>query len=88
MKKKIADLLAVKTNIFEVFIVAVLIALGVNILSSGVVGYFNLSFLKMIVVGALLIVLGATIFLRNAYPMNNGKYDFEGVVCLDNEKKS
>ncbi|WP_097340885.1 hypothetical protein [Escherichia coli] len=87
MKKKIADLLAVKTNIFEVFIVAVLIALGVNILSSGVVGYFNLSFLKMIVVGALLIILGATIFLRNAYPMNNGKYDFEGVVCLDNEKK-
>lgn len=87
MKKKIADLLAFKTNIFEVFILAVLIALGVNILSSGVVGYFNLSFLKMIVVGSLLIILGAAIFLRNAYPINNGKYDFEGVVCLDNEKK-
>lgn len=87
MKKKIADLLAFKTNIFEIFVLAVLIALGVNILSSGIVEYFNFSSLKMISVGSLLIILGAVIFLRNAYPMNNGKYDFEGIVCLDNEKK-
>ncbi|HEJ7257889.1 TPA: hypothetical protein SMG11_000073 [Serratia marcescens] len=87
MKKKIADLLAFKTNILEVFVVAVLIALGVNILSSGIINYFELSFLKMITVGSLLMILGAAIFLRNAYPMNNGKYNFDGVVCLDDENK-
>lgn len=87
MYRKIADLLAFKTNILEVFVVAVLIALGVNILSSGIVEYFGLSFLTMVIVGSLLMTLGAVIFLRNAYPRNNGKYDIKGVVCLDLESK-
>ncbi|MDN0088300.1 hypothetical protein QVN42_13060 [Yersinia nurmii] len=82
-KKKIADLLAFKTNLFEVLIIAVLVALGVNILSSGLVGYFNFSFLQLIIFGILLILLGALVFLRNAHPINSGKYNFEGVVCLD-----
>lgn len=47
---------------------AVLIALGVNILSSGIVVYFGLSFLTMVIVGSLLMTLGSVIFLRNAYP--------------------
>ncbi|MEL7629671.1 hypothetical protein AAGW04_11815 [Pectobacterium aroidearum] len=82
-KKKIADLLAFKTNLFEVFIIAILISLGVNILSSGIFGKFNFSFTQSITIGLMFIFFGVLFFLRNASPINSGKYIYKGVVCIE-----
>lgn len=84
-KKKIADLLAFKANLFEILIIAVLVALGVNILASGLIGYLDLSFLQSVSIGLLLVILGALVFLRNAHPINSGMYSYKGLVCLEKD---
>ncbi|MRS13432.1 hypothetical protein GJV06_00765 [Enterobacteriaceae bacterium RIT691] len=83
MRKKLADLLAFKANLFEVLIIAVLVALGVNVLSSGLMGYFNFTFFELIAIGFLLILTGALMLFRNASPMNNGKYKYKGIICIE-----
>lgn len=84
-KKKLADLLAFKANLFEILIVAVLVALGVNISASGLIGYLHLSFHQSVVIGLLLVVLGALVFLRNAQPINSGTYRYKGLVCIEKD---
>lgn len=86
--KKIADLLAFKTNLLEVLIIAVLLALGVNLFSSGVAGYFSISFINLIYWGILFLSLGLIMFLRNAHPINSGEYNFKGVVCIEDNTKN
>ncbi|MBI6918893.1 hypothetical protein JET68_08780 [Pseudomonas monteilii] len=83
--RKLADLLAFKASLFEMFVMAVLVALGVNILSSGVTGYFNLSYVSSVVAGCVLIVVGVLILIRNLRPQNNGVYSVSGVVCINDE---
>jgi hypothetical protein len=82
-KEKLANLLAFKANLFEIMIIAVFVALGVNILASGLIGYLDLSFLQSAGIGLLLVVLGALVLLRNAHPIKNGKYRFKGLICLE-----
>lgn len=84
-KKKIADLLAFKANLFEILIIAVLVALGVNILAYGLIGYLNFSFFQSATIGFLLVILGALVFLRNAHPINSGMYSYKGLVCLEED---
>lgn len=83
--RKLADLLAFKASLFEMFTMAVLVALGVNILSSGVVGYLSLSYVSSMVAGCVLIVVGVLILIRNLRPQNNGVYNVSGVVCINDE---
>ncbi|CAB5589185.1 Uncharacterised protein [Citrobacter youngae] len=85
--KTIADLLAFKTNLFEVLIIAIFLTLGVNFFSSGIAGYFNLSFPNLIFFGSLLIFIGLVVFLRNSHPIVSGKYDYEGVICIEKNTK-
>ncbi len=82
-KKKLAELLAFKANLFEVLIIAVLVALGVNVIASGLIGYLSFSFIQSVIIGALLVFLGALVLLRNVRPINSGTYKFEGLVCLE-----
>lgn len=86
--KKIADLIAFKTNLLEVLIIAILLSLGVNLFSSGIAGYFNLSFVSLIFFGALLVFMGLIVLLRNAHPINSGEYNYEGVVCVEENTKT
>ena len=82
IKKKLTDLFAFKANLFEIIITAVLVALGVNILASGLIGYLKLSFLQSTVIGLLLVVLGTLVLLRNAQPFQSINR-FKGLVCLE-----
>lgn len=81
--RKLANLLAFKANLFEVFSIAVLVALGVNILSSGFINYLNLNSAQSLTIGGLLISVGLLVLLRNIKPENSGTYELEGVVCTE-----
>jgi hypothetical protein len=83
--KRLADLLAFKANLFEILVIAVLVALGVNILASGLVAYLHFTHLQSATVGLLLVALGALVFLRNAHPINSGTYSYKGLVCLEKD---
>lgn len=81
--KKLANLLAFKANLFEVFVIAVLVSLGVNILASGFLAHLNLDSTQSLIIGGLLVVTGLLILLRNLQPENSRIYEFNGVICTD-----
>jgi hypothetical protein len=83
--KKLANLLAFKANLFEVFVIAVLVSLGVNILASGFLEYLNFSSSQSLIIGGLFVTIGLLILLRNLQPENSGSYEFEGVICTDRD---
>lgn len=83
--RKLANLLAFKANLFEVFAIAVLVALGVNVLSSGFINHLDLGSAQSLIIGALLITVGLFTLLRNIKPQNSGSYDLEGVICIEED---
>jgi hypothetical protein len=84
-KRKLSELLAFKANLLEILVIAVLVALGVNVMASGIIGYLSLSFYLSIIVGFLLVSLGLLILLRNVKPINSGTFKYKGVICVEKD---
>lgn len=86
-KRKLADLLDFKTNLLEILAIAVIVALGVNVFSTGFVGFFNVPDFNALVVGGVSIFIGALLIIRNVKPINSGVFKFEAAICVDKESK-
>jgi hypothetical protein len=86
-KKRVTDLLAFKSNLIEILIIAILVALGVNISSSGLLVILNCSQFQSITIGGLLLIIGALFLLKKARPINTGEFKFEGVICSESESR-
>jgi hypothetical protein len=88
MKKvKLVDLLAFKANVGEVFAVAIILALGINVLSSGFVSFFDLSNATAMGVGVFLVFVGVVFIVKKIKPANSGVFTFEAVVCAERDSK-
>ncbi|HIF9309364.1 TPA: hypothetical protein ACX6RK_001577 [Photobacterium damselae] len=86
-KRRLADLLAFKTNLLEILAIAVIVALGVNVFSAGLVGFFDLPYSNTLILGILLIFIVALFLIRNIKPINSGAFVFEAAICVDKESK-
>lgn len=86
-KRRLADLLAFKTNLLEVLVIAVIVALGVNVFSAGLVGFFDLPHSNTLIIGILLIFIGSLLLIKNIKPINSGEFAFEAAICVDKESK-
>ncbi len=86
MKHLISKALESRGQIFEIAVVATVIALGTNLVAARLDGYFGKT--AVIWMGILLIGLGLIYFLISLLKKTEFKKEFEGVILLTGETKS
>lgn len=86
MKKiKVGELLAFKANIAEVFAVAIVLGLGINVLSTGIVGFLDLASVAALLVGGVMVCLGLLYVAKKLRPANSGIFKFEAGIYIGYE---
>jgi hypothetical protein len=73
---------AIQADFAQLIIVAILLALGANILATGLAGILASSRVGLVFPGVFLIIAGLTMAFWRIRPSINGVSDLEGVIFL------
>jgi len=86
-KTKLSELISFKANFLEIIVTTLILALGINILSSGITDYFELSSEACLAWGSILIFTGGVFLSRNIMTLNSGTMTFKATITQDRETR-
>jgi hypothetical protein len=82
-----STIFAIQADFAQLIIVAILLALGANVLAAGLAGLLAPSRAGLILLGVLLIVVGLVMAFWRIRPSINGVSDLEGVIFLTKNRQ-
>ncbi len=86
-KRSIEAITELRAGLFEIVAVAVLLALGINLLSSGIIAVLGLQGWAIVLLGITCGVLGIAYLLMKLRPANNRRFEFHGVLPISMSKE-
>lgn len=83
MKPSVEAITALRAGLFELVAVAVILALGMNLFSSGIIDVLGLSGWTTVSIGLTCSVLGIAYLSIKVRPANSRRFDFEGIIPIE-----
>src|SRR5712691_6949031 len=85
--RSIEAITTLRASLFEVVVVAVVLALGINLLSSGIVAVFGIPGWAIVLLGSACCVVGVAYLLTRLRPANARRFKFYGVLPIGEGKE-
>lgn len=86
-KRSIETITSLRASLFDLVAITVVLALGINLIASGIVATFALSGQLTIIVGVVCCVLGLAYLSMKVRPVNSRRFEFEGVIPVGDGKE-
>jgi hypothetical protein len=86
-KSSIEAITALRGGLFEIISITVLVALGINLLASGIISSFRLTGWAITMLGGACSLLGLSYLFVKVKPANSRRFEFHGVLVIDNSKE-
>lgn len=86
-KRSIEAITSLRASFLDLVAITVVLALGINLIASGIVAAFNLSGQLTVIVGVACCILGFAYLSMKVRPANSRRFEFQGIMPIGDGKE-